>query len=284
MKASSSFKIFKFNVTNSGLAVVAALTFLLLVPAQQAHATSITTLFNTGVNATGEPLSDGTIGDPHYSLITAPPSSTLDIRVRTSAGGFPIPPWVGDDSVSAWIGPNNDAQVDGPVGSYDYRITFDLSGLNPSTAFISGLWATDNEGLDILLNGQSTGNKSVGFTAFTSFSIPPGSLFVSGLNTLDFLVHNDGGNTGLRVEMTGQASPMGVPDSSSTSTLLSVSVGALLVACRRMKKEVALVGVNQRCASLGRPANATTFAASGVGSVRQYRSASSGRTTSRYVL
>ena len=280
MKTSSSFKIFKFDVTNSGLAVVAALTFLLLVPAQQAHATSITTLFNTGVNATGEPLSDGTIGDPHYSLITAPPTSTLDIRVRTSAGGFPIPPWVGDDSVSAWIGPNNDAQVDGPVGSYDYRITFDLSGLDPSTASISGLWATDNEGSDILLNGQSAGNKSVGFTAFTSFSIPPGSLFVSGLNTLDFLVHNDGGNTGLRVEMTGQASR--VPDSSSTLTLLSVSVGALLVACRRMKKEVALVvGVNQRCARLGRPANATTFAASGVGSIRQYRSASSGRNDSR---
>jgi hypothetical protein len=241
MKTSSSFKIFKFNVTNSGLAVVAALTFLLLVPAQQAHATSITTLFNTGVNATGTPLPDGTIGDPHYSLITAPPSSALDIRVRTSAGGFPIPPWVGDDSVSAWIGPNNDAQVDGPVGSYDYRITFDLRGLNPSTASISGLWATDNEGLDILLNGKSTGNKSVGFTAFTSFSIPPGSLFVSGLNTLDFLVHNDGDKTGLRVEMTGQALPVEVLDSSSTLTLLSISVGALLVACRRMKKEVALM-------------------------------------------
>jgi len=63
VKASSSLKIFKFNVTNSGLAVVAALTFLLLIPAQQAHATSITTLFNTGVNATEEPLSDGAIGE-----------------------------------------------------------------------------------------------------------------------------------------------------------------------------------------------------------------------------
>lgn len=121
------------------------------------------------------------------------------------------------------------------------ELTFDLTGLDPSTASISGLWATDNEGSDILLNGQSAGNKSVGFTAFTSFSIPPGSLFVSGLNTLDFLVHNDRGPTGLRVEMTGQASPVGVPDSSSTLTLLSVSVGALLVACRRIKKEAALV-------------------------------------------
>jgi hypothetical protein len=83
--------------------------------------------------------------------------------------------------------------------------------------------------------------KVAGLLAFTSFSIPLGSLFVSGLNTLDFLVHNDGSNTGLRVEMTGQASPVGVPDSSSTLTLLSISVGALLVACRRMKKEVALV-------------------------------------------
>ena len=38
MKTSFSLKIFKFNVTNSGLAVVAALTFLLLVPAQPDHA------------------------------------------------------------------------------------------------------------------------------------------------------------------------------------------------------------------------------------------------------
>jgi hypothetical protein len=103
------------------------------------------------------------------------------------------------------------------------------------------LWATDNPGLDILLNGISTGITSVGFTSFTSFSIPQGSPFQSGLNTLDFLVRNDGGPTGLRVEMTGQASPAGVPDSSSTLTLLCIGIGALVVGCRRMKKEVALV-------------------------------------------
>jgi hypothetical protein len=242
MKTNHSLKIFKFNVTNSGLAVVAALTFLLLVPAQQAHATAIT-LFNTGVNATGTPLPDGTIGDPHYSLITVP-GGTTNIRVRTSAGGYPIPPYVGDNSTSAWIGPNNDAQVDGPIGTYDYRITFDLTGLNPSTASISGLWSSDNNGLAILLNGNNTGNPGTSFTqftSFTSFSIPLGSLFVSGINTLDFLVNNGGGPTGLRVEMTGQASPAGVPDSSSTLTLFCISIGALVVGCRRMKKEVALV-------------------------------------------
>jgi VPDSG-CTERM motif len=244
MKTNPSLKIFKFNVTNSGLAVVAALTFLLLVPAQQAHATSITTLFNTGVDATRNPLPDGTIGDPHYSLIVVP-GGTTNIRVRTSAGGYPIPPYIGDNSTSAWIGPNNDAQIDGPVGTYDYRITFDLTGLNPLTASISGGWSSDNNGLAILLNGIDTGNPGTSFTqfqiGFASFSIPAGSPFVSGLNTLDFLVNNGGGPTGLRVEMTGEASPVGVPDSSSTLTLLSVSVGALLVACRRMKKEVALV-------------------------------------------
>ena len=73
-----------------------------------AHASPIT-LFNTGVNASGTPLPDGTIGDPHWSLMVVPVGSTSDIRIRTSAGGFPISPagpWIGDDGLSAWIGPN----------------------------------------------------------------------------------------------------------------------------------------------------------------------------------
>jgi len=227
------------NVVNGGLAAVAVLGFLLVGSAQQVHAASIPTLFNTGVDATGTPLPDGTIGDPHYSLVATPSGSTSDIRVRTSAGGFPIPPWQGDDSLSAWIGPNNDSMVDGPAGTYDYRTTFNLSGLDPATASISGVWAVDDSGLDILLNGSSTGNPNGTIFTFTSFSILQGSPFVSGVNTLDFLVFNVSGPTGLRVEMTGQASPAAVPES-PTLTLLTIGVGVLLVGCRLMKKEVAL--------------------------------------------
>jgi hypothetical protein len=194
----------------------------------QAKAESIATLYNTGVNASRTPLPDGTIGDPHYTLVLAPSGSTTDLRVRTSAGGYPIPPWVRDDSRSAWIGPNNDPKVDGPAGHYDYRTTFSMSGLNPSTAHISGRWATDNEGVDILINGVSTGNSnsiSQTFQSFHPFSI--GSGFRPGINTLDFVVNNDGLPTGLRVEMRGSAFVATVPEP-STMALGLIGATALL--------------------------------------------------------
>jgi hypothetical protein len=69
-----------------------------------------------------------------------------------------------------------------------------------------GIWATDDTGVDILLNGTSTGLSSAGFSSFTPFSITNG--FVTGLNTLTFKVDNAGTSpnpSGLRVEVTGLA-------------------------------------------------------------------------------
>jgi hypothetical protein len=170
-------------------------------------------LFNTGVNAVGTPLPDGTIGDPHYQLVSVPGSTTA-IRVRTSAGGFPIPPYFGDDASSAWIGPNNDNSLDGPGGLYDYQTSFSLAGLSPSTASITGGWSSDNDGVRILLNGIDTGNPGTSFTQFSAgfapFSVTAG--FLPGINTLDFIVDNGGGPTALRVEMTGTAA---VPEPAS---------------------------------------------------------------------
>ena len=172
-----------------------------------AATSAVGTLFNTGVNASGTPLSDGTIGDPHYTLVSVPSGSTTAILVRTSAGGYPVDgEWMGDDALSAWIGPDNSGSDSGPVGNYDYRTTFDLTGLIPATASISGGWSVDNAGVNILINGVSTGNSDNNvnaFETFQSFSITSG--FQPGLNTLDFIVDNTGGPTGLRVEATLQA-------------------------------------------------------------------------------
>ena len=147
-----------------GLAVVVVLAF-----GGPLCADPIVGLFNTGVDAAGTPLPDGTIGDPHYSLVSAP-GQTTEIRVRTSAGGYPIDGtggWLGDDSISAWIGPNSDPQLDGPAGNYDYQTSFVL----PSDGIVSitGQWTTDNEGVDIELNGSSTGNAISMGNAFQSF-------------------------------------------------------------------------------------------------------------------
>src|SRR5437016_3623537 len=73
-------------------------------------------------------------------------------------------------------------------GVYQYRTTFDLTGLDPTTAVLNGQWAADNLGL-IQLNGVTVPNSaSQGYRSFTIFSITSG--FVQGINTLDFIVTN----------------------------------------------------------------------------------------------
>jgi hypothetical protein len=192
-----------------------------------ARADTITSLFNTGVGDSGAVLSNGA-ADTHYTLVSTPDSSTPSVRAATSANGFPVGPWIGDDTVSTWVAPNTDAELDGPAGGYDYRISFSLTGLNPGSALITGLWAVDDVGLDILVNGTSTGETtSFGFSGFTAFDITSG--FVDGANTLDFIVYNGGGPTGLRVEMTGTAD---VPEP-ATLALLGAGVAGLGMIRRR---------------------------------------------------
>ncbi len=198
------------------LALVSVLTGLCL--ATETDAAGIPSLFNTGVTDTGAVLPDTSI-DSHYQLIAAPTGTGLgpDTFVADSSKQpLSTGDWLPNDLVSKWIAPQADQSTfldsAGVAGTYIYRTTFDLTGFNANTATISGEWATDNTGTDILINGVSTGiTNSTQFSAFSAFEINSG--FVSGINTLDFFVDNltlppylgDINPSGLRLEMVGTA-------------------------------------------------------------------------------
>ena len=167
-------------------------------------------LFDTGVDDAGNALPDNSV-DPHYTLTVNPDTGSLDAIVEDSTL-FPIVagPWLANSATSKWIGPQVDTTTSA-ADNYTYTTTFDLGALDPTTAVITGAWAVDNVGLDIVLNGTSLGiMNNNGFAGLTPFTISSG--FVAGLNTLDFQVQNQPppGWTGLRiVGISGSARPPG---------------------------------------------------------------------------
>jgi hypothetical protein len=199
----------------------------------EAGAATITSLFNTGVDASGVSLANN-VDDPHYVIASVPSGSSAD-RTVTSADGFPVGPWIGDSSISTWIRPNNSGDTD-PVGLYFFETTFDLTGFVLNTVSINGRWATDNSGL-IYVNRVSTGQTASSFTSWTAFSIA-NNLLLSGLNVLDFVLTNDSGSSGnpvgLRVEITTRTGETPLP---AALPLFASGLGALsLLGWRRRRK------------------------------------------------
>jgi hypothetical protein len=174
-----------------------------LNPAGQATAVPITTLFSTGVDSTGTPLPGGAV-DPHYTV--TPGVGPFVIGSPDAVG------WIGNTASSAWISASPSTLAGG--GPFTYHTTFDLTGLDPSTAVIKGRMAADNEGR-ILLNGMLVFAGSPPHTApwdsFDAFTISSG--FVAGINSLDIVVPNDNapgpadGPTGLQLDISGTAAP-----------------------------------------------------------------------------
>lgn len=164
-------------------------------------------LYNTGVDDAGNTRRDG-LTDLHYKIVSSADANYPgpDAKITLSEG-FPMGRWCQNNASSHWIAPRTDAGNFNEVGLYVYRLCFDLSKFKPNTAEIWGSWSTDNNGVDILINGKGTGyiTPLEAYYGMFPFNIDDG--FTEGINTIDFIVYNYNAPTGLRVEIKGIAEP-----------------------------------------------------------------------------
>ncbi|MBN2508094.1 MAG: lamin tail domain-containing protein [Verrucomicrobia bacterium] len=186
-------------------------------------AASIPGLYNTGVSTSGALLPGGSV-DPHYRMIQSTDTQFPGPNAMVVNEGWPIVPaangvWIANGPSSKWLGPQAAQGNGNQPGDYVYRLTFDLTGLEPSSAVITGRWTSDNAATDIRINGVGTGiNYDGNFGAWSaSWTISSG--FREGTNTLDFVINNAGtavNPTAFRVELSGTAdyeAPPGTPPS-----------------------------------------------------------------------
>lgn len=159
------------------------------------------TIYNTGTAPSAI--------DPHYTITASSDpaiSGHSNAYVDTSfAGG-----WASPITGTHWINPSTTGSGSQSFGvySYTYTTTFDLTGLIPTTAALSGLLQADDL-VTLFLNGNQVSNSKIGtYTRPTAFSIGSqySSDFVEGINTLSFVVQNSGNYaTGFDASISGMA-------------------------------------------------------------------------------
>ncbi len=208
-----------------------ALTLLsLALLAAPATAAPITTLFSTGLDSNGNPLAAGAADLDYIILETGDPT-----MVMTNTNYY-LP----NDAGSQWI--SETAEGRETYMTRTYQTTFDLTGFDHTSASITGWWAVDNFGDDLLINGISTGYTLPDYLYSnfqTQHALTIASGFQPGINTLEFVVRDVGVRTGLRTYLTGTATPTvvgGVTTVPEPSSLLLLSMGLATVALRRLRR------------------------------------------------
>jgi uncharacterized protein YhjY with autotransporter beta-barrel domain len=175
---------------------VAGMSFL-TVEAQTITLTpTANNLYNTGYSGT-IPAGNNQ-ADTHYQLIggTAFQSNPIDGN------------WAPNPVDAQWITVSN-AGNDGAVTVYDYRLVLTnipagrlvtIGGVGSNVAVDDSVTVVANGSTTLFSNTQTTNT----FANYFSLNAIPSTTFISGTtNTLDFLVGNIGGPTGLLLELTG---------------------------------------------------------------------------------
>lgn len=224
------------------------LGLLCVVSAGIAQASTIDISSGTGID-TYQITTDTNSGTPDDSytgpaiVVTSLPTGTFTHVTGLSDG----------TDTGEWIGPAADQASDPAVtgaaaGSTTYTVTFDLTGYNYATATLVLSFAADDYVNSVVLNTTTiftatTGEKDSGMwtstTDVTDLDIPAGD-FISGLNTLTFVVPNNGsddttsccGPTGLEVAADVFATPTTVPEP-GTFALTGLSLAGLGMLLRR---------------------------------------------------
>jgi PEP-CTERM motif len=213
---------------------VALRYWLLVVLSAWSLSAAPITVFGTGLDSNGQVLIDGAV-DPHYQLILSdsplypgPDAVVADTQIS------PVDNWISTGMTSKWISIRADAATHNPEGAYIYRTTFDLTGFDLATVMLTGRFAPDDVGA-IFLNNVASHKDVCCYYRWAPFTISSG--FVTGVNTLDFLVENSGGGpTGIRVDLAGTGNVSAVPEP-GTWMLLVIGGGAfgLLASTSRRK-------------------------------------------------
>lgn len=196
-------------------------------------------LYNSGVD-----LSGGI--DQHYEMSLNPfaPGSTA---ANLNAVSYLSP----NNADSAWIGPSF-PNVNTPESVYRVRTIVDLTGVSLAGFSLVGYWISDNEGLDILVNGASTGFTNNGAhgslpSAFEEnrFVLNASTGLVAGPNTIEFEWGNGpaGGAgsqnpnpTHIRIEFVSAAAAVPIFGAPALVALVAGLAGVGIYASRRHER------------------------------------------------
>ena len=191
------------------------------------QAAAISGLFNTGTDALNVALGGDGLVDTHYTILSSTSPGFAGLPAITYTNGA----YAANDADSRWISLSGT----GNPGSNTtvYRTTFDLTGLDPLTAQLTGRFGADNQA-NILLNGAYTGDFTGNFSFLTAFTI--GSGFIAGLNTFDIEVRDFGPPAAFRIDdFAGTASTISAVPEPETYAMMLAGLGLLGFAARRKK-------------------------------------------------